>query len=212
MKALIIGATGATGRYLVDELLGRRDYELVTIFVRKPTGKKHPKLVEHVIDFTHVQQYADLVTGDVLFSCLGTTLRDAGSKEKQWTIDFDIPVAFAEIARWNSVSSFILVSSYGASSKSRSFYPRMKGTLENCISKIGFQQFAIFRPGMLDRPGTDRWAEKAVLCALRTVNSIGLFKKYRPLPTPLLAQKLAEAPTMLPHGRSLVELDQIFTF
>ncbi len=54
MKALVIGATGATGKYLVDELLKGSDYESVRIFVRRPTGIRHPKLTEHVIDFAHI--------------------------------------------------------------------------------------------------------------------------------------------------------------
>ena len=81
MKAIIIGATGATGELLVDELLRGTAYTTVTIFVRRPTGKQNPKLVEHVVDFSKIDSYKDLIVGDVLFSCLGTTLKAAGSKE-----------------------------------------------------------------------------------------------------------------------------------
>ncbi len=212
MKAIVIGATGSTGKYLVDELLRDPNYESVSIFVRRPTGKKHPKLVEHIIDFANLQQYADLITGNVLFSCLGTTLQDAGSQKKQWTIDYEIPANFAKIARKNGVLSFVLVSSVGADSKSKTFYTRMKGALEDRISALRFKQFIIFRPGMLDRPGTDRRMEKFILRLIRGMNYLGLFKKYRPLPTPLLARKLADAPKILSNGTSLVELDQIFSF
>lgn len=91
MKALIIGATGATGKELVDRLLGDNNYASVSVFVRRPFGKSHPKLTEHIVDFSDVNSFQDLITGDVLFSCLGTTLKDAGSKDNQWKIDFDIP-------------------------------------------------------------------------------------------------------------------------
>ena len=99
MKALLIGATGSTGKFLLNELIQDDDYTSVSVFVRRPTGKSHPKLTEHVIDFSNLEQYKELITGDVLFSCLGTTLKAAGSQENQWKIDFEIPAVFASIAR-----------------------------------------------------------------------------------------------------------------
>ena len=80
MKALIIGATGATGKDLVDILLNDSDYKEVVIFVRRHTGINHPKLVEVLTDFDQPEKVASSINGDVLFSCLGTTLKAAGSK------------------------------------------------------------------------------------------------------------------------------------
>src|SRR6188768_3268711 len=118
MKALVIGATGSTGKFLLDELIQDDAYTSVAIFVRRSTGRSHPKLTEYVIDFSQLEQYRDSITGDVLFSCLGTTLKAAGSKEKQWDIDFEIPARFAGIARENRVNTFVLVPSADASAKS----------------------------------------------------------------------------------------------
>ena len=78
MKALVIGATGATGKELVNLLLESNDYAEVSIFVRRATGKSHPKLTENVVNFSEIDSFKNLITGDVLFSCLGTTLKDAG--------------------------------------------------------------------------------------------------------------------------------------
>ena len=111
MKALVIGATGSTGKFLTEQLLNDNDYSSVVTFVRKPSGKTHPKLTEHIVNFENVELFKDLITGDVLFSCLGTTLKAAGSKEKQWKIDFDIPADFASAAKKNNVKSLVLVSS-----------------------------------------------------------------------------------------------------
>jgi hypothetical protein len=99
MKALVIGATGATGKELVNLLLESTDYSEVSIFVRRSTGKSHSKLIEHIVDFSDVNSFRELITGNVLFSCIGTTLKDAGSKEKQWKIDYDIPAEFASAAK-----------------------------------------------------------------------------------------------------------------
>ncbi len=212
MKALIIGATGATGKDLVDELLWDNDYETVTIFVRKATGKQHSKLIEHVVDFSRPDDYVSLIVGDVLFSCLGTTLKVAGSKEKQWKIDFDIPLKFAELARQNNVSTFVLVSALGASAKSKIFYSRMKGELEDRILGLDFKKCIIFRPGLLERPDTDRLGEKFALNILGFFNGLGMFRKHRPLPTRILAQKLAKAPKSQPEGITYIEKDKIFSF
>jgi len=212
MKAIVIGATGSTGEFLVDQLLADAGYTNVTIFVRKPTGKQNPKLVEHVIDFSNLAAYKDLIIGDVIFSCLGTTLKAAGSKEKQWKIDFDIPAAFAELAKQNGVSSFVLLSSYGASAQSKVFYSQLKGKLEEKIAELDFEQYIIFRPGLLLRPGTDRFGEKIMVKFLNAVNAIGLFTKFKPLPTTVLAKKLVKAPQVLPNGKVVIELAAIFDF
>jgi uncharacterized protein YbjT (DUF2867 family) len=212
MKALLIGATGSTGKFLLDELIQDNDYTAVTIFVRRPTGRSHPKLTEHVIDFANLDELSGLITGDVLFSCLGTTLKDAGSQQKQWEIDFEIPAAFAKIARQNRVSSVVLVSSDGASPSSRIFYSRMKGELETAIAELDFGQYIIFRPGPLLRQGTDRTGEKIMLKVLGFFNGIGLLKKYKPLPTEVLAMKLAKAPWKLPQGTSVLKLHEITAF
>ncbi len=212
MKALLIGATGSTGKFLLNELTQDDDYTSISIFVRRPTGRSHPKLTEHVIDFSNLEQYEQYITGDVLFSCLGTTLKAAGSKEKQWEVDFNIPALFAAIARKNRVNSFVLVSSADASPKSRIFYSRMKGELETAITELDFGQYIIFRPGPLLRTGTDRAGEKIMVNTLNFFNSFGLLKKYKPLPTEVLAMKLAKAPWKLPQGTSIVKLDNIFNF
>lgn len=212
MKALIIGATGSTGKFLLDELIQDNDYTSVVIFVRRSAGRTHPKLTEYVIDFSKPDQYREFITGDVFFSCLGTTLKAAGSKEKQWETDFEIPARFAAIARENRVNSFVLVSSADASARSMIFYSKMKGKLEVKIAEMGFGQYIIFRPGMLLRKDTDRPAEKVLVKALGFFNSIGLLKKYKPLPTEILAMKLSKAPKTLPQGTSVITLEKIADF
>lgn len=212
MKALVIGATGSTGEFLVEELLKDAAYTNVVIFVRRATGKQNPKLTEHIIDFSAIDNYKDLIVGDVLFSCLGTTLKAAGSKENQLKIDFDIPAAFARLAKENGISSFVLLSSYNASAQSNVFYSQLKGKLEDKIEALHFEQYIIFRPGLLLREGTDRLGEKIMVKVLNALNSIGIMRKFKPLPTSLLAEKLAKAPKALVKGTSIIQLGEIFNF
>lgn len=212
MKALIIGATGATGKDLVNVILQDPVYSELVLFVRRPTGISHPKMQEIITDFDKLESVSETIKGDVWFSCLGTTLKAAGSKEKQWHIDYEIPLKFAEIAKRNGVSGTVLLSAYGASTTSRVFYSRMKGELEEKIGGLSFSSYVIFRPGLLLRKDTDRPAERLMAGLLRILNSIGLIRKFRPLPTGVLAEKLAKAPKVFPAGKHVIELDNIFKF
>ena len=210
MKALIIGATGATGKGLVQILLNDPDYTAVVIFVRRASGITHPKLSEIITDFDKLEAVAEQIKGDVWFSCLGTTLKAAGSKEKQWHIDYEIPLKFAAIARRNGIPATVLLSAYGASATSNVFYSKMKGRLEESIDALAFDQYIIFRPGLLLRKDTDRFGERIMSGLLNFVNTLGLFKKFRPLPTLLLAEKLAKAPKVFTTQKQVIELDKIF--
>ena len=124
MKAIVIGSTGATGKDLVNVLLRDPDCAEVVAFVRRPTGLIHSKYSEILTDFDNLEKVADAITGDVWFSCLGTTLKAAGSRENQWRIDHDIPLRFARIAKRNSVPQAVIVSAYGASATSKVFYSK----------------------------------------------------------------------------------------
>lgn len=210
MKALIIGATGATGRDLVRVLLSDDDYTEVVAFVRRPTGVAHAKYSEVVTDFDRLEEVAHAVTGDVWFSCLGTTLKAAGSKERQWQVDHDIPLAFARLAKRNGVAKAVVVSAYGAAADSQVFYSRLKGALDEAILKLGFEQCVIFRPGFLVRKNTDRASERFIAGVLRFLNRAGVARRFRPLPTEVLAEKLAGAPKKGGAGTQVFELEEIF--
>lgn len=210
MKALIIGATGATGKDLVEMLLQDPEYTAVVVFVRRPGGWAHPKLSEILTDFDKPEAVSEHIDGDVLFSCLGTTLKAAGSKEKQWHIDYEIPLKFAEIARQNGVSGTVLLSAYGASATSNVFYSRIKGQLEEKLERLAFDPYIIFRPGMLLRKDTDRSGERIMAGVLRFLNGLGMIRKFRPLPTSLLAEKMAKAPKVFASGRHIIALEKIF--
>lgn len=212
MKALIIGATGATGKDLVSILLNDPYYREIVIFVRRSVGMSHPKLTEVITAFDKLEAVSEYIKGDVWFSCLGTTLKAAGSKEKQWHIDYEIPLQFAAIAKRNGIPGMVLLSAYGASAVSRVFYSQMKGKLEDAIDKLGFEQYIIFRPGLLLRKNTDRLGERISGSVLKFLNNIGLIRKFRPMPTALLAEKLAKAPKGFGSGKHVIELDRIFGF
>ena len=210
MKALIIGATGATGKDLVTQLLADDTYSEVHCFVRKPLALSHPKLHAHVVNFDTPEAWADLLHGDVAFSCLGTTLAVAGSKEAQWRVDYDYQYHFAQQCKANGVPTFVLVSAAMANAQSKMFYNRMKGALEETVKKLNFPRLLIFQPSILIRSNSDRGAENFSVKAIHFLNKIGLFKRYRPMPTAVLAQRMRREVATATEGVHTFTLDEIF--
>ncbi|MCP1660713.1 NAD(P)H-binding protein [Neisseria perflava] len=209
MKALLIGATGATGREVLARLLADDDYERVDIFVRKPVTAVHDKLHVHVVDFSRPNSFADKVRGDVLFSCLGTTLKAAGSQAAQWAVDYDMQLAFAQMAKANGVDTLVLVSSGYASSTAKAFYPRMKGCLEQAVAALNFANLLILRPPLLVRQGSDRFGEVLGVKILNGLNKLGLLKNMRPLPTDVLAKVMVAAAKTV-RGTQIWEAQEIW--
>ena len=212
MKALVIGATGATGKDLVNQLCQDSDFDEIDIFVRRRSDFHHEKVKTHIVDFNHPEEWKHLVKGDVAFSCLGTTLKSAGSKENQKIIDYDYQFNFAKAAKENKVEDYILVSAYGANPDSKIFYSRIKGELEEAVKNLKFEKTTIFKPGMLERKNTDRNGEVFGLKIIKFFNKLGLFKSQQPLPTEVLAKAMIVASKIKSNSFSEVKLHNIFSF
>lgn len=210
MHALLIGATGATGKDLLDLLLKDDDFHRVDIFVRRDVDSSHEKLNVHVIDFDKPDQWKHLVKGDVLFSCLGTTLKAAGCKEEQWKIDYDYQYEFAKAARENDVDNYVLVSSGLASPDSLFYYTRMKGQLEAAVKSLGFAKLSIFNPPVLLRKNSDRTGEVIALKVTQFLNTIGLFRSQKPVPTEVLAKALINSAKVKENGVHIYQGDAIW--
>ncbi|WP_332030506.1 NAD(P)H-binding protein [Kaistella sp.] len=212
MKALVIGATGATGKDLVSQLLTDKGYDEVNVFVRRPLAVENPKLKTHIVNFDKPEEWKDLVKGDVAFSCLGTTLKAAGSKEAQRKVDYDYQYNFAKAAKENEVEDYILVSSYGANPKSKLFYSRMKGELEQSIKDLHFNKLTIFQPGMLERRDSERTGEVLGGKIIKFANKFGVLTQQKPLPTEVLAKAMINSSKIKSYGYSKIKLGSIFSF
>ena len=195
MKAIVIGATGAVGKELVRALLNDARYTEVAVFVRRDPGVTHPKLTAHVINFEQPDTWRALVTGDVLFSALGTSLKQAGSKEAQRRIDYDYQYMFAEAAHANGVPHLVLLSSLGADSRSSIFYLRLKGELDDAVQRLGFDTVHIVRPPSLIRPEAKRLGETAVVKILQGLNAVGIAKNLAPMSVDTVARCMMEIGT-----------------
>jgi uncharacterized protein YbjT (DUF2867 family) len=210
--ALVIGATGLVGSELVKQLLDHDKFGKVVVFARRSTGLQHQKLEEHIIDFNKPDTWKHLVKGDVVFSALGTTLKQAGSKDAQYQIDYTYQYQFAAAGAENGVPVYVLVSSAGADTKSRIFYSRIKGELERDVKQLSFTAIHILQPSLLvgDRK-EERKDEKIGYVLLNGLNKIGLFKKYKPIHDSIVAKAMINASLWGKSGVHISILEEVFT-
>ena len=209
MKALVLGATGAVGKDLVQQLLADNSFESVDIFVRREVKMASDKLVVHVVDFDHPETWADELQGDVLFSCLGTTIKAAGSQEAQWKVDYTYQYEVAKAARANGVKIYVLVSAVGANVKSKFFYSRMKGALDDAVQQLGFEGCFILQPPSLVRKRSDRFGEKVGVAVMKGLNAIGLLRSWTPIPTESVAAAMIRLALSGRQGIEIVKSQDI---
>jgi uncharacterized protein YbjT (DUF2867 family) len=148
-RALLVGANGLVGSELLKFLLEAREYQKVIVFVRRSLGINHPKYEERLVDFEKLHKHrADFCVQDV-FCCLGTTIKKAKTQATFKKVDVDYPLELARLAQEFNVEKFLIISSMGADVKSKVFYSRMKGLIEDELIKLRLKSLHIFRPSLL---------------------------------------------------------------
>lgn len=210
--ALVIGATGLVGREVVRLLLADGRYSCVKAFVRRPIGFSHPKLEHHIIDFDDPATWENLIAADELFSCMGTTLKNAGSQEEQYKVDYTYPFQIAIAAAENGIKSYALVSSAGASVDSRFFYSRMKGELDRDVCKLGFEKICILRPSLLLGQRNERRIMENISAVMWNILSpfIPPIRKFKPIFAGSVAQAMINQLNDDFSGVKILELLEIF--
>jgi uncharacterized protein YbjT (DUF2867 family) len=192
--ALIAGASGLVGGLLLRQLLEAPEYDRVVSLGRRTITLEHPKLVQVVADFAALEKVtADLRCADA-FCCLGTTLKQAGSREAFRAVDHVAVLAFAWAARRHGAERFFVVSSLGANSQSRFFYNRVKGETEEALAVIDFPTLAIFRPSLLlGRSEKVRLGERVgeVVMWVAEPLLLGRLRPYRAIQAEVVARAMA---------------------
>ena len=181
-KAVLFGASGFIGSFILEELLQNSDYEQVTIIVRKPLNINHPKLKTLIGDYHTLPGLKEQIVADEIFIALGTTLKNTPDKTEYYQVDHDYPVLAAKIAKANGAKSVFMVSAIGANAHSKITYVRTKGETERDIIALGFEHTHIFRPSMLmGNRKEHRPLEKFIQKTWSVVDLIliGHLKKYR---------------------------------
>jgi uncharacterized protein YbjT (DUF2867 family) len=149
--AVIAGATGLVGRELVDLLLHGDDFDQVIVLVRRSLQRNHPKLTEYIVDFDQLEHVVpDEIWHEAsIFCTLGTTMKQAGTRDNFRRVDYDYPLALARIAKRHQAKQFVIVTAMGADAKSMVFYSRVKGELEVQLQALQLNSLSILRPSLL---------------------------------------------------------------
>lgn len=181
MKALLLGGTGLVGGEILTLLLQDTNYESVHVIGRNHPKIEHPKLIFHQADLENLKELPE-IGADVLFVAFGTTLKIAGSKERQELIDVEIPTKIMKLAFEQGTKKCALVSAVGVSEKSPFFYSRMKARLDRQAKEIGFNHLVIVKPSMLDGDRKEkRVGEKLSIKIGNFLGKTGLINAYRPV-------------------------------
>lgn len=208
--AIVLGSTGLVGSELVKLLTGSDFYGSVLLLNRRASGHNHPKLSERIIDFD--APVLDGVRGEDLYCAIGTTLRKAGSKAAQFTIDCEYPTTIARLLREQGTKQMLLVSSLGADASASNFYLRTKGTLEQNLIGMRFETTVILRPSLLlgDR-GEVRTGEAIAAAVMRVLSPlmIGALRKYRGVDARKVAERMVTEAKRASAGVRIIESDRI---
>ena len=161
--AIILGASGLVGGECLSRLCASPLYLRVLVVARRDLGSsvEHDKITQIVVDFDRLEEWSDVLVGDDVFCAFGSTIKKAESKDRFQQIDFTYPSTFARIVRRNGAEHLSLVSSIGAKARSRTFYLRVKGELEDAIVDQDWPSVTILRPSVIGGERSEsRFAER----------------------------------------------------
>ncbi|WP_417362252.1 NAD(P)H-binding protein [Galbibacter sp.] len=182
--AIILGATGLTGNSLLLQLLEDDRYSRIVLFSRKSTGIQHPKIHEYFIDLFQLSNYKSVFKADDVFCCIGTTKAKTPNKDTYKAIDYGIPVSAAELCKKNNIPTFIVISSMGSNEKSKLFYNRTKGLMEQKVLKFDIKKTHILQPSLIEGNRKEKrfgeWIFKQLSKAMPLLK-VGPLKKYQPV-------------------------------
>lgn len=204
--ALIAGASGLVGSHLLAILLEDDTWDRVISVARRTLETSHPKLEQLIVPFPEI---GEVPAAQDAFSCLGTTIKVAGSQQAFRAVDHDAVVNFATASHRSGVTQFLHVTAIGASATSRIFYNRVKGETERDVAASGIATTIAFRPSMIDgeRPDASRPGESIGLVAMRAVGPF--LGKFRPNRASDIARAMVREAKVGTPGHRVVDAGQI---
>ena len=191
--ALLFGSSGLIGGHLLNVLIQNNDYNKIKIFVRSELEIKESKIEIIKADFNDLKKHTEDIKGNDCFFCIGTTKKNSPDKNEYKRIERDMPVEIAEIAKANSVNSFIYVSSGFADPKNSGAYLRYKGEVEEELKKLNFSKLGIMRPSFLmGNRKEKRYGEKIGIFLFKLFSPLflGPLKKMKPIKAEEVAQAM----------------------
>jgi uncharacterized protein YbjT (DUF2867 family) len=210
-RIMMAGASGLIGHQAAN-LLASSGAD-VRALLRKRSEQLVSSVIQHVGSIDQWPDVVSSVAADIAISCLGTTMRIAGSRDAFRAVDHDLALAFAKEARDSGVGHMISVSSVGAMPASSSYYLRTKAEAEQGLSALKFNRLDIIRPGLLtggSRSDSRPSESLGIMLAPFTDRlMLGPLSKYRSTPSLKVAKAIAALVTLGGQGRFIHENDSI---
>ena len=191
--ALLFGSSGLIGGHLLNKLIQNNDYNKIKIFVRAEPEIKDSKIEIIKTDFNNLKNHVEDIKGDDCFFCIGTTKQNSPDENEYKRIERDMPVETAEIAKVNSVNSFVYISSGFADPKNSGAYLRYKGEVEEELKKLNFTKLGIMRPSfLLGNRKEKRFGEKIGIFLFKLLSPLflGPLKKMKPIHSEIVAKAM----------------------
>ncbi|MBD2715853.1 NAD-dependent epimerase/dehydratase family protein [Microvirga sp. STR05] len=210
--ALIAGASGLIGSHLLPLLLASGRYEKVIAVGRRPVPVVHPKLEQRILDFDHLEDHRMSLIADDVYCCLGTTMRQAGSREAFYKVDYLYVIKLAALTAGNFATQLLLVSAMGADASARIYYNRVKGEMEDAVQQTPFRAIHLFRPSLLlGERETQRPGERVGAALLRLLNPLlrGPLRRYRAVAAGTVARAMLRAAEAETTGVQVHPSDEI---
>ncbi|MDA8721533.1 NAD(P)H-binding protein [Candidatus Pelagibacter sp.] len=191
--ALLFGSSGLVGGHLLNQLINDNKYSKIKLFIRKDPEISDPKVEVIKTNFNNLQNHKEDIKGDDCFFCIGTTKQNSPDKNEYRRVELDMPKEIAQIAKLNSVNSFVFVSSGYADPKSSGDYLKFKGEVEEELKRISFPKLGIMRPSFLlgDRK-EKRIGEKIGIFIFKLLSPLflGPLKKMKPIHSATVAKAM----------------------
>jgi len=191
--ALVFGSSGLVGGHLLNQLIENDDYNKIKIFVRLEPENNDPKVEIIKTDFNNLEIHNEDIKGDDCFFCIGTTKQNSPDKNEYRRVELDVPKQIAQIAKSNSVNSFIFVSSGYADPKSSGDYLKFKGEVEEELKRLNFPKLGIMRPSfLLGNRKEKRVGEKIGIFVFKLLSPLflGPLKKMKPIHSETVAKAM----------------------
>ena len=191
--ALLFGSSGLVGGHLLNQLIKDTNYSKIKLFVRSVPEISDSKVEIIKTDFNSLENHKEDIKGEDCFFCIGTTKKNSPDKNEYKKVELEVPKQIAQIAKSNSVNSFVFVSSGYADPKSSGDYLKFKGEVEEELKRISFPKLGIMRPSFLlgDRK-EKRIGEKIGIFIFKLLSPLflGPIKKMKPIHSATVAKAM----------------------
>ena len=191
--ALLFGSSGLVGGHLLNQLIKNINYSKIKLFVRSVPEISDPKVEIIKTDFSNLQNHKEDIKGDDCFFCICTTKKNSPDKNEYKRVELEVPKQVAQIAKSNSVNSFVFVSSGYADPKSLGDYLKFKGEVEEELKRLNFPKLGIMRPSFLLGDRKDkRIGEKIGIFIFKLLSPLflGPLKKMKPIHSATVAKAM----------------------